>query len=150
MALEDRRDLTVAVWWEILLARLNLILDCSNPTDQDEGIEPTNKAILALLWASPSRVREAYLEALNENSAITPALIIECLNAHFFEVAVLLLSKVSSISPQTIEQLFTIENRHKILELARTIRIPNIILVDFMNAAENNFIDQGELLRRAA
>lgn len=150
VALENRNDLSPPVWWELLLARLKLIYPMIGSVDYDNVIDRTDEAIIALLWASPTTVREAYLVALDYYSALTPSLIIQSLNSGAFDVAIALLSKTSLIDKKNIAQLFYDENREQIRSLALKIRIPEIILNDFMNAAEEIIRFNNNKLSRAA
>ena len=149
-ALEGRNDLSIKVWWEIMLSRLNLIFAVSDIAIQSREINRTDDAIIALLWASPVAVREAYIDALNHYSAITPSLIIKSLYSDDLDVTISLLSKLSFVASHKINRLFYDRDVQKIMELAQKIKIPQIIMSDFLNAVEENFQYKNEPMSWAA
>ncbi len=135
------------VWAALASARLRTVCEMMGGTQDQEAID---QAIVALLWASDSKARAAYIEAFARFDQITPRLIRLALSSGATDVAAAILAVLSDISIIDIKAMLAHQDHRSFVRLLDIVGLPASMVPDFLDAAARSTLKPSELTPLAA
>ncbi len=146
-AVEARVEANEDVWAALAAARLRAIFEMMG--DKQDAIA-IDQAIIALLWASESSVRESYIASFLRFDRITPQLIRLSLSSGATEVAAGILSVLSDVSIIDIESMLSRKDRRAFTRLLDIVGLPAAMVPEFESALAHTAMNPSNLSAQAA
>jgi uncharacterized protein (DUF2336 family) len=135
------------VWAALASARLRIVFDLMGHDAEPAAID---QAIVALLWASDTKVRAAYIASFIRFNRITPSLIKLALSSGAMDVVAAVLAVLSDISILEIDTMLAEHDHLSLARLLDIVGLPAAMLSDFADATARIAIKPSELRSLAA